>query len=400
MNIKTIDINRLNPAKYNPRKDLKPGDQDYESLKHSVEHWGLVDPLIVNENMTVVGGHQRLKVVRDLGYDKVECVMVDLDEANERALNIALNKISGEWDLELLKSELTILSDMDFNIDLTGFDNIEIEDMLADESQHHNGTCNDVVFVDDDEKALTFDENDAKYFEGKSIIAVAFSGGKDSCFALYWAKHNFPDKRIVAIFSDTGVEFPGMAAHVKSCCDFLGVEFVIVKPKKDMLVEIEKRGWPNILFAWCQQEFIHKPVEDYQLTLPPIDTIILDGSSASQATDQSKKTKTSKALDKRMSEYDYYHPAFDISRDTLESVLKKSGMPEWVGYSKGFVRTSCWMCIGMNSMQAAALNDNYPGLVRHIRDMELKLGKKLKELQNRSIDDLIASGEKKRKKRS
>lgn len=130
MDIKTLDINQLNPAKYNPRKDLAPGDPDYEHLKHSIDHWGLVDPLIVNQNMTVIGGHQRLKVLKELGYDEVECVMVDLDDANEHALNIALNKISGEWNIELLESELSGLQDMDFDIDLTGFNNIELEELL------------------------------------------------------------------------------------------------------------------------------------------------------------------------------------------------------------------------------------------------------------------------------
>ena len=132
MDIKTVNINDLKLAKYNPRKDLKPGDPDYEHLKHSIEHWGMVDPLIVNSNMIVIGGHQRLKVLRDLGYDEVECVMVDLDDANEKALNIALNKISGEWDLELLESEIGILQDMDFDIDLTGFDDIEIGELFSD----------------------------------------------------------------------------------------------------------------------------------------------------------------------------------------------------------------------------------------------------------------------------
>ena len=139
MNIKTIPIDDLKPAKYNPRKDLKPGDSDYEHLKRSIDHWGLVDPLIVNQNMVVVGGHQRLKVLRDLGYDEVECVMVDLDEANERALNIALNKISGDWDLELLESEIVILQDMDFDIDLTGFDDIELGELFSELGEMADG---------------------------------------------------------------------------------------------------------------------------------------------------------------------------------------------------------------------------------------------------------------------
>ena len=89
----------LLPAEYNPRKDLQSGDAEYEKLKRSLEQFGYVEPVIWNKTTgRVVGGHQRLKVLMDLGYTDVDCVVVELTEENEKALNIALNKISGEWD--------------------------------------------------------------------------------------------------------------------------------------------------------------------------------------------------------------------------------------------------------------------------------------------------------------
>ena len=99
MNIQKIRAELLNPAAYNPRRDLKPGDKEYEKLKRSIEEFGYVEPVIWNQKTgNVVGGHQRLKVMLDLGQTEIDCVVVDLDLQREKALNLALNKIQGEWD--------------------------------------------------------------------------------------------------------------------------------------------------------------------------------------------------------------------------------------------------------------------------------------------------------------
>lgn len=133
MNIKTVDISQLNPAKYNPRKDLQPSDPEYVKLKNSIEHFGYVDPIIVNKrNNIVVGGHQRLKVLIDLGYKDVDVVYVDLNETDEKALNVALNKVSGDWDADKLEDLLRELSlEEDFDVELTGFTEKEIDELFG-----------------------------------------------------------------------------------------------------------------------------------------------------------------------------------------------------------------------------------------------------------------------------
>ena len=88
MRIKQIAISDLTPADYNPRKDLQPGDTDYDKLKRSLSEFGYVEPVIWNKTTgNIVGGHQRLKVLADLGYKTVDCVVVELDETREKALN-------------------------------------------------------------------------------------------------------------------------------------------------------------------------------------------------------------------------------------------------------------------------------------------------------------------------
>ena len=132
MNIQIIDINKLIPATYNPRKDLKQDDAEYIKIKNSIVKFGFVSPLVINKDMTVIGGHQRLKVLKDLGITEVECIVVDLDKTNEKALNIALNKIQGDWDEERLEALLQELKLEEFDINLTGFDFDEVDEMLKD----------------------------------------------------------------------------------------------------------------------------------------------------------------------------------------------------------------------------------------------------------------------------
>ena len=121
----------LLPADYNPRKDLKPGDAEYEKLKRSIEQFGYVEPVIWNKTTgRVVGGHQRLKVLIDMGLTEVDCVVVEMSEDKEKALNIALNKISGEWDKDKLALLIADLQGADFDVSLTGFDPAELDDLL------------------------------------------------------------------------------------------------------------------------------------------------------------------------------------------------------------------------------------------------------------------------------
>lgn len=123
----------LLPADYNPRKDLKPGDAEYEKLKRSIEQFGYVEPVIWNQTTgRVVGGHQRLKVLMDMGMTEVDCVVVEMDEDKEKALNIALNKISGDWDKDKLALLIADLQGADFDVSLTGFEPAEIDDLFKD----------------------------------------------------------------------------------------------------------------------------------------------------------------------------------------------------------------------------------------------------------------------------
>lgn len=126
---KVVDIQR---AIYNPRIALKEGDKAYEKLKRSIEEFGYVEPIIINKTTgNVVGGHQRLTVLQDMGVEEVDCVIIEVDETKEKQLNIALNKVTGDWDIPALKDLLEELDTGDVDMSLTGFDDWEIENLMT-----------------------------------------------------------------------------------------------------------------------------------------------------------------------------------------------------------------------------------------------------------------------------
>lgn len=87
INMQLVNIEKLNPTKYNPRVDLKPGDEEYEKLKRSIQEFGYVEPIVWNcRTGNVVGGHQRLKILQGEGYKKVNVSVVDLSDSQEKAL--------------------------------------------------------------------------------------------------------------------------------------------------------------------------------------------------------------------------------------------------------------------------------------------------------------------------
>lgn len=129
MNIKTIPIEKIKPSKYNPRVDLHPNQKEYQAIKKSLDEFGLIEPLIWNEhNGNLIGGHQRLKILIASGIKEIEVSAVNIeDEKKERILNIALNKIEGQWDKLKLVDVLNTFEKEDAL--LAGFTDDELKDL-------------------------------------------------------------------------------------------------------------------------------------------------------------------------------------------------------------------------------------------------------------------------------
>jgi len=105
MKIENIKSSKLKPATYNPRQI---STKQYKDLSKSIATFGLVDPIIVNKDYTVIGGHQRLKVLNEMHTDTIPCVVLDLSKEKERELNVRLNKNTGDFDIDILANEFDI----------------------------------------------------------------------------------------------------------------------------------------------------------------------------------------------------------------------------------------------------------------------------------------------------
>lgn len=149
-----VQIGELISPEYNPRKKLTPGDKEYQKIKKSIEEFGYVDPIIINNDNTIIGGNQRAQVLKDLGIGLVDVIKINIEKDKEKALNVALNKISGEWDNEKLAEILKELKDMedDLNFSLTGFEEKEFNQVMADFEKNIKG---------EEDKEQGFDEEEA-----------------------------------------------------------------------------------------------------------------------------------------------------------------------------------------------------------------------------------------------
>lgn len=176
MEIREIERSRINPAPYNPRVKQEPGMPEYEKLRRNIERYGLVEPLVWNERTgNLVGGHQRFYVCCDLGWKKIPCSVVDLDEAEEKLLNVILNKVKGRWDYDKLEE---LLRGFDYEVAaLTGFAEEEIAVILANNRDLQDG---DMDWSD-------WDEPDEEQVVGGSyVLTLVFANAE---LAREWAEN-------------------------------------------------------------------------------------------------------------------------------------------------------------------------------------------------------------------
>ena len=123
LDIRNMPIERLIPAPYNPRRELKPGSPAYRKLAASLREFGLVEPLIWNETTGhVVGGHARLRILKEMGMTEAPVSVVRLSPEREKALNVVLNnrEAQARFDPIKLADLLEGLEELP-ELELTGF---------------------------------------------------------------------------------------------------------------------------------------------------------------------------------------------------------------------------------------------------------------------------------------
>lgn len=177
MKLKVIPVGDIKVAKYNPRKDLKPSDPEYKALERSLKEFGTVAPLVWNERTgNLVGGHQRFKILLAQKKTDIQVSVVDLDEKREKALNVALNKISGAWDFPKLKEMLADMDDGTFDLTLLGFSTDELASMIDLKGVGEAGLGN-IEDVDRNFQQMTFVLSEAQAEVVKRAVAQAIDSG-------------------------------------------------------------------------------------------------------------------------------------------------------------------------------------------------------------------------------
>lgn len=177
----------MNRAAYNPRVDLQPEDEEYQAIERSLKRHGLVQPIVWNRRTnTVVSGHQRLTVLEAQGETEVTVSVVDLDDIQEKELNVALNKITGEWDDDKLS---VILNELGKEATDTGFTLPEI-DVLRDELKSY---FDDVTAPDEEEPTEEPEES--------FLLSLTFDAADEKPLKTYIKEHS--EDAVVRIIVDT-----------------------------------------------------------------------------------------------------------------------------------------------------------------------------------------------------
>lgn len=123
MKVINVSTEKLNPSRYNPRRI---SESMMGKLVGNIEEFGLVKPLVINKDFTIIGGHQRYKVAKKLGFTEIPCVVVDLSKEKEKVLNLSLNKIQGFFDEFKLAEVIGEIDDYGL-LEKTGFEKTELQ---------------------------------------------------------------------------------------------------------------------------------------------------------------------------------------------------------------------------------------------------------------------------------
>ena len=163
MQVKMRPIDELIPFEKNPRKNQKVG-----KIAQSIKEYGFTQPIVVDEEDVVVIGHTRLMASKELGLKQVPVVTKKLNDEQIKALRIADNRLNedSEWDYFLLGDELKELLDLQFDLELTGFEKTELENLLDFDTENEDLEFNDLVVEQDKySKSIVFSWEDLDKYQ-------------------------------------------------------------------------------------------------------------------------------------------------------------------------------------------------------------------------------------------
>jgi len=362
--VKTVKISELRPHPKNPR--VHP-DSAIEKLVRSIKEFGWTNPILVSADGYILAGHARLKAAEKAGIEEVPVIYLPLEGAKAEAYLIADNRLQDEtdWDLPKLKDLLLELDTGEFDLELTGFDMDEIEELMTQfyipEEKKENKRK--VEFKPD----FTLEPEILEEIK-QSRIFFTFSGGKDSSVAAYIMIPILKEigKDFELLFVDTGVEIPSVSEYVVRFAEHFGAKLTIVKDGPDFFEYYEKKKrWPSAIFRDCIDVLINTPADKYIFKKVGRDEkfIIIRGGRAKQTTNRSKGEKFY-SLKQGKREIKLLNPLFDLSDEAFERYKRQleEEFGLWEGYAKGFQRTACWCCPFQTKQQYETIKKELPFL--------------------------------------
>jgi ParB family chromosome partitioning protein len=203
MELRRVKIDELIPADYNPRIEVKKGTKLYEQIKDSLDTFGYAEPVVANKDMTIISGHQRWSVLKQEGCEDLEVIVIDIDKTKEKALNIALNKITGSWDEDKLKGLFLDLKELEFDLKLTGFRDSELKKYFDIKLEENPGVAK--------EKNNKIESGQLYIINGRHKLLCGDCTNKEHTTFL------FGDKKVDALITDPpyGVDYGGKVKHQK-----------------------------------------------------------------------------------------------------------------------------------------------------------------------------------------
>lgn len=387
-----------------------------KGLGKSLHDFGDLSGIVWNKQTgELVAGHQRIDQLKKLGAvlegewivvpstgERFRVRVVDWSKRRQRAANVIANnpEIAGEFTIDVM-SYLTDaraeLGDDDFKaLSLESLEYREAHKKRRDWSARTDAKANI------QEEFLGMPEWLRSRWDAADDLIVQYSGGKDSTGAvIFAATHKQPHQKLKLVFSDPGVEFPGISAHVVDVAEHFSAEPIIVRCETDWWQWLRKMNtWPSLIFRPCATKFVHEPFAKLVKQHEPAKTILMTGSRGTEAVAGSEKTERSalQSLGDKREEYQHFAPVFFVEKVTIEQAIAAHNVPVWEGYSRGFVRTACWCCPGQCGQQAATLAREYPGLVNDILRWEKRIGiMRPQSTPPIGFDDILRAGEKKTK---
>jgi 3'-phosphoadenosine 5'-phosphosulfate sulfotransferase (PAPS reductase)/FAD synthetase len=323
--LEMMPISKLKPYERNARTH---SEDQIAQLMASIKEFGWTNPVLIDDKGSIVAGHARVEAAKRLGQTEVPTIRLSgLTQTQARAYVIADNKLAlnADWDEELLELELTDLKALDFDLNLIGFDDKELEKLFLVAPEKPEPIA---IQKSADLTSLAPNEEERKILEGRTLL-VEFSGGKDSSAVAIWTKHYFPKAKIFLHYVDLGAEWDGFFLHLRRFSEAIGCELKILRAKQNIIDAFLLKGkWPSFIGPYCH-EILHEALDEGLMSYPATSVACVRGGRVQEKAGRSKAKDSRFLVIERLKDYVFFQPLYFTTKDMAEKIVLDNGLPVW-----------------------------------------------------------------------